>query len=80
VTPEEFVETWVRLLKEAKEQYPEWRTGQAMFNTLYQLEPEVADMVRGRLGIDPFYNDNNIPAFLYEVFGGNHKDELEELL
>ncbi len=45
------------------------RRGQAHFNALYDIDPDVANMIRGRYGLDPFYNDHNIPAFLKEVFG-----------
>lgn len=48
------------------QRHPEWRVGQAYFNILHRLHPEVADAVRGT-SKDPFYNDTRIPAFLDEV-------------
>ena len=46
----------------------DWRIGQTFFNTLNQMDPECADMIRGG-PFDPFYDDSKIPAFLLEVFG-----------
>lgn len=43
------------------------RLGQKLFNALYcYYRPDVADQIRGSL-IDPFYNDDVIPAFLEKV-------------
>jgi hypothetical protein len=39
------------------------RLGQAMFNALYELDPEAANRIRGTL-VDPFHNNANIPNFL----------------
>jgi hypothetical protein len=46
----------------------DWRAGQTYFNTLYDMDPECADMIRGTR-FDPFYDDSRIPAFMEEVFG-----------
>lgn len=45
------------------EAHPTWRKGQAYFNTLYFVNPQLADKVRGTL-LDPFYKDDNIRAFM----------------
>jgi hypothetical protein len=45
-----------------------WRLGQTYFNTLHQMDPECANMIRGG-PFDPFYDDAKIPAFMLEVFG-----------
>lgn len=55
----------------AKVQYaiqlnPDWREGQAYFNTLYQWRSDISETIRSTL-IDPFYSDDKIPAFLEEV-------------
>lgn len=42
------------------------RRGQAAFNTIHELWPEVADSLRGSV-YDPFYNDSKMDAFLDEV-------------
>lgn len=42
------------------------RLGQYLFNHLYGYRMDVADKIRGSI-IDPFYNDDNIPAFLEKV-------------
>lgn len=44
-----------------------WRVGQAYFNVLHQRLPTLANLLRGRAVLDPFYNDGNIPAFLAYV-------------
>jgi hypothetical protein len=46
-----------------------WRKGQAMFNALYALEPDLANIIRGQYGVDPFYRDDFIPAFYEAAFG-----------
>lgn len=52
----------------AKDLNPEWRRGQTYFNELYQLNPKLADFVRGTEA-DPFYQDSHIPSFLTMVQG-----------
>lgn len=49
----------------ATDQYknPEWRKGQAYFNSLYDFDPKLADEIRGT-ELDPFYNDQIITKFL----------------
>lgn len=42
------------------------RKGQALFNKLDEINPELADSLRGSV-VDPFYRDERIPAFLSEV-------------
>jgi hypothetical protein len=41
------------------------RNGQFAFNLLYRLHPALADYVVGERYLDPFYNDDNLPAFFY---------------
>ena len=41
---------------------PDWRDGQAHYNTLALMHPGVADEVTE--DIDPFYVDDRLPAFL----------------
>lgn len=45
------------------------RKGQAMFNALHALDRELANMIRGTKH-DPFYDDEVVPLFMQEVFGG----------
>ena len=42
--------------------YSGWRKGQVLFNVLYDERPEWADEIRAT-EIDPFYEDQKIPAF-----------------
>lgn len=42
----------------------EWRHGQAAFNVLWRLRPDLSEQIRGRHhDIDPFYDDVRLPAF-----------------
>lgn len=48
---------------------PEWRWGQALFNTLYEFRADLANQYRGS-GLDPFYveqNDPKIDKFLQDI-------------
>jgi hypothetical protein len=47
-------------------EYPRWRKGQAYFNCLWDMDPELADELRGTYK-DPFYKDDRIPEFLKVV-------------
>ena len=42
------------------------RLGQYLFNHLCGYRMDVADKIRGSI-VDPFYNDDKIPAFLEKV-------------
>lgn len=44
--------------------YPKQRTGQGFFNALTYVRPELAERVRGVVGLDPFYKDENLHNFL----------------
>ena len=45
------------------------RMGQALFNTLRELHPEIADDVRDSSNnCDPFYDDSKIPAFFNFIY------------
>ena len=49
--------SWVEVYRQ---QNPQWRYGQALFNTLDLRYPSVADRVRGT-DIDPYYIDDSNP-------------------
>ena len=40
-----------------------WRKGQALFNTLVEIYPEIAETVRGTEN-DPFHRDERINKFI----------------
>lgn len=40
----------------SRTEHPEWRLGQAFFNVLYELRPDLAERARAT-EFDPFYND-----------------------
>lgn len=41
-----------------------WRLGQTYFNVLDTHRPDLARKVRGSYGLDPYYHDSQILAFL----------------
>lgn len=45
---------------------PDWRRGQAFFNVLHRVRPDLSERIRGTV-IDPFYGDSVIPEFLASV-------------
>jgi len=47
--------------------YPKWRKGQAVFNLMYYMFPEIANKYRGS-DIDPFHNDENCEKFVNVCF------------
>jgi hypothetical protein len=46
-----------------KSAHPEQRHGQAAFNALYEVAPEVANEIRGSTSCDPFHRDDRMGAF-----------------
>lgn len=42
------------------------RWGQAHYNALYAVDPEIANAILGT-DADPFHDDNNLPAFFARV-------------
>lgn len=47
------------------------RYGQALFNDLYRVAPEIADSIRSGED-DPFYEDERVPAFLRALVAQAH--------
>lgn len=65
--------TWERTfddyLRESWRQHrnnPRWRLGQAHFNVLREMRPDLAQVFVGS-SVDPFNRDDRIPAFLEAV-------------
>lgn len=52
------IDQYIKAAYETAEQYPSWRWGQTLFNTLHNLEPELANEIRAT-NIDPFYYNRN---------------------
>lgn len=40
----------------------DWRVGQTYFNVLHEVNPKLANIVRGS-GVDCFYQDRLVPVF-----------------
>ena len=66
LSDQEINELKVKVLIEAPLLFPSWRKGQAYFNYLYQLHPDVADEIRGT-EYDPFYLNSRIEKFLNKI-------------
>ena len=66
LSEKEINELKVKVLIEAPLLFPSWRKGQAYFNYLYQLHPDVADEIRGT-EYDPFYLNSRIEKFLNKI-------------
>lgn len=47
--------------------FPHWRRGQATFNVVNELRPDIANEFRGS-DIDPFHDDSKIQKFLDTCF------------
>lgn len=58
-----FVEDYQAAVHAALKQHPHWRIGQAHFNVLSDMRPDLAELVRGS-ALDPFHNDGRVPALL----------------
>ena len=54
----------VELAKEMQIKHGDYRKGQAFFNALYMLHPDVADKIRAT-DKDPFYNDKIVECVKY---------------
>lgn len=67
MTKEEFIKAWATAMLE----HPEWRPGQAFYNTLYELAPAMASFINGDAVRNPFYEDANLGAAWVWAFGGN---------
>lgn len=57
---------FLKVASQRMQNYPNERTGQAFMNALWYYSPEIHEKVY-RSGVDCFYNDANVPAFLAEV-------------
>ena len=58
------------ILEEAKEMVSDhYRLGQAVFNIAFERHPEVFDAmdIETFWAIDPYHNDERIPAFLEKI-------------
>ena len=58
-TPPDFDE-FLAEVKNVKSRHHHWRLGQAAFNTLYWMRPDLSERIRGTV-LDPFYDDS-LPA------------------
>lgn len=59
MTEQEFEDLKRKVNESWEEHSLHWRKGQALFNTLYELYPDIADDIRGT-EIDPFHVDTRI--------------------
>lgn len=59
----EWMTTFLKTAITRTVEHPSWRLGQAYFNTLHDMRPDLADKIRGTW-LDPFYSNGAIPHFL----------------
>lgn len=57
------VDVFLALYAEALHPPKEQRSGQWALNLLCYVRADLADRVNGSLDLDPFYNDQKLPAF-----------------
>lgn len=62
---DEFVRLWNNRYRHPES---EERLGQSAFNTLYKLDPDLANMIRGT-NADPFHDSARVGIFLKTIFG-----------
>lgn len=64
---EESMTYWDYVAEVGKARYlfPNWRLGQAYFNVLARLRPDLADDIRQE--VDPFYDDELVSEFARRV-------------
>lgn len=60
------VETVKKMAARMRKDHPEYRKGQALFNALHIMHPEVAENVRSK-SYDPFYKDENIEECIKQI-------------
>lgn len=66
MTREQFIKAWA----ENMIAHPEWRVGQAWYNTLHELAPVMAKWVDDHPHLDTFQTDANLGAVMEWMFGG----------
>ena len=54
---------YLDLVRLAHDAHPQWRAGQALFNVLHRIRPDLSERVRATK-LDPFNRDTRNPAFL----------------
>jgi hypothetical protein len=54
---------FVAEIAEFKVRNPNWRVGQTAFNRLRIQRPDLAQQVFNNAELDPYYNDERLPAF-----------------
>lgn len=60
---------WLALQEQANElqrEHPDWRRGQALFNALHKMHPDLANQIRGT-SADPFHDDSRVQEFARAV-------------
>lgn len=69
---------------DARSKVVSMRKGQKAFNALYEVRADLADQIRSNSELDPFYRDENLPAFylwlekqapdVYKALGADHEN------
>lgn len=64
------LEEYFQAVQEYRAANPGQRVGQAFFNVLCQVRPDISERVRGSYRDDPFHDDAKLPEFLEAVTRG----------
>lgn len=59
----EDAESFIQFMTNCDVSGSQFRKGQLAFNVLREHKPLLAEKIRGVLGLDPFYNDQNLERF-----------------
>lgn len=57
---------YLHLVEIVRKKNPSWRKGQAFFNVLADVRPDLSETIRGT-DIDPFHRDCKLAEFLFTV-------------
>lgn len=68
-TPTTTYEEYVEAVSDKLDTLPYWRKGQAAFNVLWEVRPDIANEVH-TTKLDPFHRDDRLPEF-YEFVKEN---------
>lgn len=72
------INTFYKRLEKIQQENSHYRYGQAVFNTAYELYPNIAQEYCGTC-IDPFHNDNRVNDFINALFVPMEYDKYCEL-
>lgn len=79
MSTETTVPAYFHLVTERMLRHRNWRVGQAYYNVLYELRPDLAEQVDRRPELDPFHDDGHLAAFVAFVQSAWNRPVDEEI-